>query len=312
MSARPARPRVAWRTLDGILLLDKPVGLTSNQALQRARRLYRAAKAGHTGSLDPFAGGVLPLCFGQATKVAGLLLESDKSYRAVLVLGSRTATGDRDGPVVERRAVPPLEAAAVSAVLGRFLGAQTQVPPMYSALKRDGEPLYALARRGVEVERAARPIRIDHLTLARLDQGTIEFNVGCSKGTYVRVLGEDIAVALGTCGHLTELTRTEVGAFAGRPAYGLATLEALAGDEAALDALLLPVDAALECYPACVLGALDTSAIRQGRAIDLSAPPESRVRLYADSGSFIGVGQADTAGHRVLPIRLMSEVARVD
>jgi len=200
-----ARRRVEWRRVDGILLLDKPVGLSSNQALQQVRRLYRAAKAGHTGSLDPLASGVLPLCFGQATKVAGLLLDSDKTYRASLALGSRTTTGDREGAVVETRPVPPLEEEAVRAVLEGFVGERQQIPPMYSALKRDGEALYALARRGVEVERIPRRIRILGVALESLEDGRLEFEVTCSTGTYVRTLGEEVAEALGTCGYLEAL-----------------------------------------------------------------------------------------------------------
>jgi len=312
VTARPARARVEWRGVDGILLLDKPVGLSSNQALQRVRHLYRAAKAGHTGSLDPLASGVLPLCFGHATKVAGLLLESDKTYRAVLSLGRRTSTGDREGAVVESLPVPVLGRPQVEAALQRFVGPIEQVPPMYSALKRDGEPLYALARRGVVIERAPRPVRILHLTLESLGEGALEFTVGCSKGTYIRVLGEDIAAALGTCGHLASLRRTEVGVFAGQPLYALGALDLLARDAAALDAVLLPVDAALPGYPACVLEASQAEAIRRGQAVDYGAPPGARLRLYGRGGRFIGLGQADAAGRRVLPTRLMSGPDAVD
>ncbi len=307
MSASP-RPRAAWRTVDGIVLLDKPQGLSSNQALQRVRRIFRARKAGHTGSLDPLATGVLPLCFGQATKVAGFLLDADKTYRAVLSLGARTATGDREGEVVERVTVPALERAAVEAVLGRFLGASEQVPPMYSALKRDGEALYTLARRGIEVERAPRPVRIGALTLRELAADQLEFEVTCSKGTYVRTLGEDLARALGTVGHLAALRRISVGgAFAAATPHPLAALEGLEGDEAALDALLLPLDAALAGYPAVTLGASEVTRFRHGQTVGVKATPAARVRLYAPGGTFLGIGESDAAGCSVRPVRLMAD-----
>ena len=306
--SRPARPRLEWRTVDGILLLDKPEGLSSNQALQCVRRLYRARKAGHTGSLDPLATGVLPLCFGQATKVAGFLLDADKTYRATLALGSRTATGDREGEVVERVPVPPLDAAAIEAVFARFRGLTEQVPPMYSALKRDGEALYALARRGVEVERAPRAVRIESLALIHLAADSLDFEVTCSKGTYVRTLGEDLARGLGTVGHLGALRRTSVGgAFASAMPHALGTLEALAGDEAALDRLLLPLDAALEAFPAIVLGAGEAGRFRHGQTVEAVAAPGARVRLYAPDGVFLGLGDSDD-GRRVRPLRLMSGV----
>lgn len=310
MNGPAARPRVEWRNVDGLLLLDKPLGLTSNRALQQVRRLYRAAKAGHTGSLDPFATGLLPLCFGQATKVAGLLLDAPKAYRARLVLGARTATGDLEGEVLERAPVPPLAPAAVEAVLARFVGELDQVPPMYSALKRDGQPLYKLARRGLEVERAARRVRIDALALERLEPAALEFHVRCSKGTYVRTLAEDLARALGTVGHLEALRRTE---FAGLPStalHTLASLEALAGDEPALDALLLPVDAALGAYPKVALGASDSARFRQGAAVALPAPvpsaaPGAEVRVYDATGGLLGLGALDGTARAVEPKRLM-------
>jgi len=311
MSPRPARPRVEWRTVDGILLLDKPLGLSSNQALQRARRLFRAAKAGHTGSLDPLATGVLPLCFGQATKVAGLLLDSDKTYRARLALGRRTDTGDREGAVVETRPVPRLDRADVIATLARFVGELEQVPPMYSALKRDGEALYSLARRGIEVDRVPRRIRIVQLELGSLDAATLEFSVTCSKGTYVRTLGEDIAAALGTCGHLEALERTEVGAFAGETVHSFEELERIAPDESALDALLRPVDSALDAYPPVALTGEQAERFRHGQSV--ATPPAAveglaalaEVRVYDDRGRFLGLGAIDDAVTAVRATRLM-------
>jgi tRNA pseudouridine55 synthase len=306
MTARAARPRVEWRDVNGILLLDKPVGLSSNAALQEARRLYRARKAGHTGSLDPLASGVLPLCFGHATKIAGLLLEADKTYVATLALGTRTATGDAEGEVVERAPVPPLEAAAVAAACQAFVGPRQQVPPMYSALKYAGRPLYALARLGLEIERAPRPIVIHALALLRLAPASIEFEVCCSTGTYVRTLGEELAGALGSCGHLTALRRTSVAAFAGRPLHRLAELAALG--EQARDALLVPADAALADWPATVLDAQGVAHVRHGRAAGCPPAPAGRARIYGPGGELIGLGVVDPSGVRVAPTRLLSNL----
>ena len=319
MNERPARPRVVWRAVDGILLLDKPVGLSSNQALQRARRLYRAAKAGHTGSLDPLASGILPLCFGEATKVAGLLLDGDKTYRATLALGVRTSTGDREGEVVETCTVPRHEAASVVAVMSGFLGAQQQVPPMYSALKREGVALYALARRGIEVDREPRPIRIDRLVLEEFEPASIRFSVTCSKGTYIRTLGEDIARALGCCGHLTDLARTEISAFEGRTAIGFEALEAMAADEAALDALLLPLDAALNELAAVHLTADAARRFGHGQRVALSVPPvipagrtlRANVRVYGPRG-FLGLGAIAAGETELLPVRLLARSVSLD
>jgi tRNA pseudouridine55 synthase len=304
-----ARPRVEWRDVDGILLLDKPVGASSNDALQRARRLFRARKAGHTGSLDPAASGVLPLCFGEATKVAGLLLDGDKSYRATLALGAATATGDVEGAVVATAPVPPLDAATLHAACSGFLGAQMQVPPMYSALKRDGRPLYELARAGVEVERAPRPVTIRRLEARVLAPDRIEFKVDCSKGTYVRTLGEDLARALGTVGHLAALRRTAVAPFAGRPAVTLEALEAL--DEAARDARLLGADAALPGWPAVEVDARGEDDLRHGRSAAVLATRGDAgerpgdVRLYGPGG-FVGLGRLGADGTRVAPTRLLA------
>jgi tRNA pseudouridine55 synthase len=306
MIALAARPRVGWRDVDGILLLDKEVGLSSNQALQRARHLYRARKAGHTGSLDPLASGVLPLCFGQATKFAGHLLNADKTYRATVALGARTRTGDREGEIVERRAIPALEPAGVEQVLERFRGELLQVPPMYSALKRDGEPLYALARRGASVERPPRRIAIHRLVLLALAKESLELEVSCSKGTYIRTLGEDIAQALGTCGHLAALRRTAVGSFTGRPSATLGELAALDGRLAALDAHLLPVDAALGELPRTALDASATALLRHGQAVRFEAEPAgTRIRAYDAAGTFLGLGVVAPDGGALVPLRLM-------
>lgn len=307
MTERPARPRVEWRDVNGILLLDKPVGLSSNAALQEARRRYRARKAGHTGSLDPLASGVLPLCFGHATKIAGLLLEADKTYVATLALGSRTATGDAEGEVLERVAVPELVPAAVAGACQAFVGARQQVPPMYSALKYAGRPLYALAREGVEIERAPRPIVIHSLVLLRLEPTAIEFEVCCSSGTYVRTLGEELAAALGTCGHLAALRRTSVAAFAGRPLHRLEELAAVDG-EVALDALLVPADTALADWPGTVLDAQGVAHVQHGRAANCAPAPAGRARIYGPGGELIGLGVVDPSGVRVAPTRLLSDL----
>lgn len=304
-------PKVAWRDIHGILLLDKPSGLSSNAALQRVRRLYRARKAGHTGSLDPLATGVLPVCFGQATRISGLLLDADKGYIATLTLGSATATGDAEGEVIARAAVPPLDAAGVARVLAGFRGIRPQQPPMYSALKHRGERLYVLARRGVEVERPARPVAIHDLRLLELGDSRLEFEVYCGKGTYVRTLGEDIARALGTVGHLTGLRRTRFGPFDGRPLVTLAVLETLAsqGREPGLDALLLPCDAALGGYPAVAVAADQALRFRHGQGIPVAAPAGVRVRIYGPDGTLLGLGQAAADGRRIAPVRLLTDAA---
>lgn len=306
---RDARPRVVWREVDGILLLDKPVGLSSNQALQRVRRLYRAAKAGHTGSLDPLASGVLPVCFGQATKVSGLLLDADKSYRARLALGARTTTGDAEGEIVERAPVPSLTRERVEAALAGLTGPQDQLPPMYSALKRDGRPLYELAREGIEVPREPRRIVVYRLELLDFAGDALEFEVNCSKGTYVRTLGEDVARALGTSGHLAALRRTAVAAFEGRAFHTLADLEALAGDEPALDRLLLPVDAALQGWPAVQLDGAGELDFRHGRAAACAASVPGPSRVYGPAGALLGLGTVEAGLRRVAPDRLLTAAA---
>lgn len=201
----------------GVLLLDKPAGLSSNAALQRVRRLLGADKAGHVGSLDPLATGMLPICLGEATKVAGEILSGRKRYRFTVGLGSRTATGDTEGDVVQTAAVPDLDGPRIDAALQSFLGSQSQVPPMYSAIKRGGQPLYKLARAGVEVEREPRHIEIFSLPRIRFDGSSLELEALCSKGTYIRTLSEDIARKLGTCGHVTALRRLFVEPFEGEP-----------------------------------------------------------------------------------------------
>ncbi|MBU3694858.1 MAG: tRNA pseudouridine(55) synthase TruB, partial [Rhodocyclaceae bacterium] len=221
--------RSRWRAVDGLLLLDKPSGITSNAALQRARRVLQAEKAGHTGTLDPLASGLLPLCFGQATKFARFLLDADKRYTATVAFGLTTTTGDSDGEPLERRPVA-VDEPTLRTVLARFTGAIEQVPPMYSALKRDGRPLYDYARAGIEVERAARPVTLHAIDLLAFDGAQAVLDVSCSKGTYIRVLAEDIGAALGCGAHLAGLRRTATSGWRADEAVALAEFEALTPD----------------------------------------------------------------------------------
>jgi tRNA pseudouridine55 synthase len=294
-------PRRRWRDVDGIVLLDKPPGMSSNQALQRVRRLMAAAKGGHAGTLDPLATGMLPLCFGQATKACGQLLGSSKSYRALLALGSATDTGDAEGSVLRECPVPGLTSQHVEETLAGFVGTRDQTPPMYSALKRDGRPLYELAREGREVPRDPRPVRIENLSLVGLREREIEFDVVCSKGTYVRVLGEEIALALGTCGHLGALRRLWVEPFGPDAMVALETIEDWAGQgEPPLERppWLKPVDAAFRSRPRIDLDPEQALHLRQGRI--LAAPAawvaSAAVRAYDPEGRFLGLVTVGTDG----------------
>lgn len=300
----PTRP--PRRDVDGVLLLDKPAGMTSNHALQAAKRLFGARKAGHTGSLDPLATGLLPVCFGEATKASSFLLDADKGYQVRCRLGSATATGDADGETTATAAVPPLTPADVEAALAGFRGRISQTPPMYSALKHKGRRLYELAREGKEVERAPREIDIHEIGLVSLAGDTVEYRVRCSKGTYVRTLSEDIAKALGTLGHVTALRRYKVGPFDESGAVTLAQLEAIApaGPER-LDALLIAPDRALAHLPEVRLSTETAYYLRRGQAVQSSgAPRDGWVRLYAPDGVFLGIGAVDADG-KVAPKRMM-------
>lgn len=288
-STSTAAVRKRWRAVDGIVLLDKPQGLTSTQALQRVRRMLQAEKAGHAGTLDPMATGMLPLCFGQATKACGALLGQRKAYRATVRLGAATDTGDADGQIVEQRPVPGFDSTQVASVLAALRGDRLQVPPMYSALKRDGRPLYELARRGETVAREARPIRIDTLECLGATGHDLEIEVACSKGTYVRVLAEEIAAGLGTLGHLTSLRRLWVEPFAPDRMVTLEQIEAEAAT--AGPDWLLPVDCAFPQLPAVTLDATRTLHLRQGRELEapggLAAGPV--LRAYDAAGGFLGL-----------------------
>jgi len=286
----------------GILLLDKPRGLSSNGALQRVRALFGREKAGHVGSLDPLATGMLPICLGEATKVAGEILEGRKCYRFTVTLGARTTTGDAEGVVSERAAIPALERSHVEAVLARFVGPSQQVPPMYSAIKRAGQPLYRLARAGVTVERAPRPIEVSQLRLLTLAPETLALEVLCSKGTYVRVLAEDIATALATLGHVSVLRREYVEPFQGET---MRTLESLAETHArGEESSLLSVDWPLGHLPAVHLEPDEARRVCHGQPVRVAdAPRTRRVRLYGDQG-FLGIGASDADGV-VYPRRLL-------
>jgi tRNA pseudouridine55 synthase len=287
----------------GILLLDKPRGLSSNRALQRVRSRFERVKGGHVGSLDPLATGMLPVCLGEATKVAGDILSQRKCYRFTLALGARTDTGDAEGTLSERAPVPVLDAAQVTPLLARFVGAQLQVPPMYSALKRDGQPLYKLARAGVSVPRSPRAIEITRLTLVASSADSLELEVIASKGTYVRVLGEDIAKALGTLGHLASLRRLYVEPFDGEPMH---TLESLEAHAAPPWHWLLPADWPLQTLPAVHLTPEESRRVAHGERVFPRAgvAAAERVRIYDEAENFLGLGAADPAG-ALQPRRLL-------
>lgn len=288
----------------GVLLLDKPLGLSSNAALQRVRTLFARAKAGHVGSLDPLATGMLPICLGEATKIAGDILSGRKRYRFSVALGSVTSTGDAEGELTRTAAVPALTPAIVSATLERFLGSQTQVPPMYSALKRDGQPLYKLARSGVTVPRTPRAIELFDLSLLSLTPRVLELETSCSKGTYIRVLAQDIAAALGTGGHVAALRRLWVEPFAAEPMHTLESLDAR--HETGEPLPLLPLDWPLQHLPALHLSAGEAQRFRQGQKIasELTAAV-ARLRIYDAAGRFVGLGETDPTG-TLQPRRLFS------
>ncbi|HTW37677.1 MAG TPA: tRNA pseudouridine(55) synthase TruB [Steroidobacteraceae bacterium] len=287
--------------LSGVLLLDKPAGLSSNGALQRVRRLTGAEKAGHVGSLDPLATGMLPICFGEATKIAGELAGGRKRYRFAIALGTATDTGDREGAVIERAPLPSLDADSLARVLARFRGQQLQVPPMYSALKRGGQPLYRLARAGVTVERSPRQIEIDQLEAVAVDPAALELEALCSKGTYIRVLAADIAQALGTCGHVSSLRRLSVAPFEDAPMHTLEAIEELC--RIGRVPPLIAADRALPNLPAVTVTGAAATSLAHGQAVASPEPQlAGRVRLYDPWGRFLGLGEA--AGGAVRPRRM--------
>ena len=292
-----------YRDVDGILLLDKALGLSSNAALQEARALYGAKKAGHAGSLDPLASGVLPIAFGQATKVCGRLLNSGKTYRVQVRLGARTESGDLEGPIVERAPVPFLTEEAVDAVLRTFEGEQFQIPPMHSALKFEGKRLYELARKGQTVERAPRRILLTNLRRVSLSDESIEFDVHCSKGTYIRTLAADVAAKLGTLGYVEGLRRLSVDPFGDLEAYTIEQVAALPLEER--DRLLLRPDTAFLDLPGVELSAEEERRLLLGQTLEWTGEGifAGQARAYGRGGRFLGLVEAQP-GNRMKALRL--------
>lgn len=295
-------PRVkkTWKQVDGVLLLDKAQGMSSNDALQKARRLFSAAKGGHTGTLDPLATGLLPLCFGEATKFSADLLDADKTYEAELLLGVSTDSGDAEG-VVTATAEVKVTSADIARVLPQFTGDILQVPPMHSALKRDGRPLYELARQGITVDREARPVTIHAIELLEFAGTRLRLSVSCSKGTYIRVLAQDIGAALGCGAHLTALRRTRVGDLVLDGAMTLAQIDSI--EEGERVACLRPVDALLQSLPRVDLSGEAEQRFSHGNPVDLPDGLIGKIRVYAED-RLIGVGEPGP-GQRLWPKRLV-------
>jgi len=297
------------RNIDGILLLDKPKGLTSNQALQNVKRMFNARKAGHTGSLDPLATGMLPICLGEATKISGFLLDSDKRYTAVCRLGIRTDSADADGVVISERSLQNVSDLRITEVIKQFTGAQMQTPPMHSALKRNGVPLYKLAHQGISVEREARPVTVYSLELAGFSGNTMEISIHCSKGTYVRTVVDDIGEALGCGAHIVELRRLSVGPF--RENSSMYCLDELNSTKeqgvTLLDDLLLPVESGLSDWPVVELRQDGVVSLCQGQTVYMpQVKSAAYVRLHAPDGQFLGVGSVGEMG-QIVPKRLMNQ-----
>lgn len=307
------RQKIQRRPVHGVLLLDKPLGLSSNQALQKAKWLLRADKAGHTGTLDPLATGVLPLCFGAATKFSQIQLDADKTYEAVLLLGRKTTTADAEGDVIETRPVPEITPELLAALTRRFTGPLAQIPPMYSALKKDGKALYEYARKGEDVEREAR-----HITIYKLDMAlthderapaAIKITVTCSKGTYIRTLGEDIGEAIGCGAHLGSLRRLETGGYVASQCVGLSALEAMS--EQQREACLLPVQSLVANYPVVTLDADNAgrflSGLRRRGSPGQWGPDAALVQVYgSDPAAFLG--SAHVTADELIPGRLLSPI----
>ena len=307
-----ARRKRKGRAISGVLLLDKPAGITSNRALQEVKHLFHAAKAGHTGSLDPLATGMLPICLGEATKISAFLLDADKRYRVRCRLGVTTTTGDADGEIVQTRDCPSITIDTVNKLVPDFSGTISQVPPMYSAVKHQGKRLYSLAREGVEVERKPRSVQIHELLPLSLDGEELELEVACSKGTYIRPLVEDIGEALGCGAHVIQLRRLSVGPFDG----GMVSIDQLraaadtseAGSFVELDQYLLPIDSGIADWPDVHLDPDAAFYMRQGQPIQVPhAPTEGWVRIY-DKSQFLGVGEIQDDG-RVAPRRMIQASA---
>ena len=303
-----ARRKRKGRAVNGVLLLDKPSGITSNKALQEVKHLYRAAKAGHTGSLDPLATGMLPVCLGEATKISAFLLDADKRYRVSCRLGVTTTTADADGEVIDSAEYTHITLAQIEKLLPEFSGTISQIPPMYSAVKHQGQRLYALAREGIEVERKPRTVQIYELQLLALNEGILELELACSKGTYVRTLVEDLGRALGCGAHVVALRRLSVGPFQD-DMVSIDELRAAAEEGfAALDQYLLPIDSGIADWPDVHLDADAAFYVKQGQPIQVPhAPTEGWVRIY-DQSQFLGVGEIQDDG-RVAPRRMIQASA---
>ncbi len=297
-----AKGKRRWQRVDGVFLLDKPQGMTSNAALQVARRLFSAAKAGHTGTLDPMATGLLPLCFGEATKFSADLLDADKTYEAEAIFGVTTDTGDAEGEVTGRR-TPDFCAADLETVLQGFRGDIRQIPPMHSALKKDGRPLYQLARQGIEVEREAREVTIHELALLDFSGERCRLRVRCSKGTYIRTLAVDIGEALGCGAHLTALRRTAVGDLSIDRAVTLDRLEECPED--CRGSFLAPPDALLQSLPAVILADREAQRFMHGNPVAAAIGQAGKCRVYG-GGRLLGVGEAEAGGGIVHPRRLVA------
>lgn len=296
------------RDVNGILVIDKPIGLTSNGILQQVKRLFGAAKAGHTGALDPLATGVLPLCFGEATKFSQMMLDSDKAYVATARMGITTETGDSEGKVVRETAVPSdLTETQLESVLEAFRGDIQQVPSMYSALKHKGKPLYEYAREGIEIERPARPVTIYELRLLALRKNEFDIAVSCTKGTYIRSLVEDIGQAIGCGAHVTALRRTMASGFTLEQAHTIDELEAIRARDESLDVLLVEPDAALSMFPSLELESDRLRSILNGQPVRMSGQiVTGLVRLYGDD-RFVGLGEGipDDGDVKIVPRRLV-------
>lgn len=294
--------------VNGILLLDKPLNLSSNHALQKAKRLFNAQKAGHTGSLDPLATGMLPICFGEATKFSQFLLDADKVYEVTAYLGAQTTTGDSEGEIIATCDMKHLTGAQITTACQSFLGESKQVPPMYSALKHQGKPLYELARRGIKVDRPARTITIFSLSIESFSYPTLKLRVHCSKGTYIRTLVEDIAKSLNGIAYVSQLHRVYTSPYQNATMYSLETLIAIHErmGVAALHACLLPVDTAVQSFPTLELSSAATYHIRSGQAICASSHfATSLLRLTTEDGTFLGLGETLPDG-RIKAFRLLA------
>lgn len=302
--------RIPLHKIDGILLLNKPLQLTSNHALQRVKRLFGAKKAGHTGSLDPLATGMLPICFGEATKFSQFLLESDKHYQVTMKLGIKTTTGDAEGEVIATKSVPPLCSEALSTLLNKFKGEIEQIPPMFSAIKFQGKPLYELARQGIEIERQPRKVTIHDCRLDHFEKDSITLSIHCSKGTYVRTLVEDLGEELGCGAYVSGLYRSSVVPYDETKMQTLESLETLQAESGpgALQQFLLPLETSVQSFPAMRLTNSAVFYIRMGQPVMVpNFPTEGYVRLYAENDRFLGVGEIMSDG-RVAPRRLVNNI----